>query len=118
MWISKKKYNQMVEDLDAKNEALGKLKAAADIYKDAFIASETTTERFADNVGSLIEMLNNVINITFDENKGFETVVFQPYGKAPEIFYKGKKLDVGITDEIDITMIDGISVIEVTKTHA
>ena len=68
-------------------------------------------------IKALTEMLNNVINITFDGNKGFENVIFQRYGQAPIIYHKGKRIDVDDMTEVDITMIDGTSVIETTETH-
>lgn len=100
------------EDLSRKLNLL--IKAYSNLYDKRFdMCVEQQKE-----IKTLTEMLNNVINIKFESNSDFETVVFQRYGQAPTIYYKGKKLDVNKTEEIEITMIDGESVIEVTRTHA
>lgn len=98
MWISRKKYNNLkkqITELKLKNHA-------------SAIAAATAIV----NTSNLTELLHNVIDITFKDNKGFEIVMFQRYGQAPIIYHKGKKLEIDETDEVDITMINGISVIE------
>lgn len=103
MWISRKKYNKLkkqIAELKTKNDT-------------SVIAAATAIV----NTSNLTELLRNVIDITFEDNKGFETVVFQRYGQAPIIYYKGKKIDVDDMTEIDITMIDGTSAIETTQVH-
>lgn len=70
-----------------------------------------------EEIKRLTKMLDEVINITFEGNDGFETIVFQRYKQAPTIFHKGKKIECNIEDEVDITMLEGMSVIETTKVH-
>lgn len=120
--ISKKKLHESVsklttiitngfEDLSRKLDLLIKVYSnLSDKRFDMYVEQQK-------EIKTLTEMLNNVINITFDGNKGFETVVFQRYGKAPIIYYKGRKIDVDDMTEVDITMIDGTSVIETTEVH-
>ena len=94
MWISRKEYNKLLND---RNELVGMMNCMLNRVVDkeeqtASLQVNLDTEQELTN--KALNMLDNVINITFEGNKGFETVVFQKYGCAPEIFYKGKKVKI------------------------
>ena len=113
--MSKKKLHESVSKLTTTiTNGFEDLSRRLDLLIKAY---SNLSDKQQKEIAALTDMLNNVINITFDGNKGFENVIFQRYGQAPIIYHKGKRIDVDDMTEVDITMIDGTSVIETTETH-
>lgn len=107
MWISKEDYEKLkqeISDLKQENQTieikehnyyLSYLQAREDIEQLQMINEKTLT------------MLRHVIDITFENNKCFETVVFQRFDQTPEIFVRGKKMAVNSEDEVVVKFKSG-----------
>ena len=130
MWISKKVYEDLVNERDAYRAAsegfhslYDKQEAEIDSLKKKNECldniNKNYSEEFAELVShsrNLLDMLNNVINFTFEGNTGFETVIFQRYGHKPQIFYKGKEINLKLKDQVRATFQNGITSLKKNET--
>lgn len=121
MWISKKKYEELVKERNLYKATVDQYNEQYDRVRDAINQNCETIEDLLDANGRMsaqvddyhdtlkdaLDMLDNVINITFEGNRGFEMVVFQKYGCAPQIYHKGKLVKVKMRDQMKLVFYNG-----------
>lgn len=123
MWISRKKYNDLVNEETRYRHAycdeVNNCHAAEHRYEmiasDYCIASQSAAESIK-LVAELTKMLQQVIDITFENNKGFETVIFQRYGMEPMIFHKGKKIKLDGRQDVSVNYKNGRCRVDIKQT--
>lgn len=129
MWISKKKYKELVEErnfykatADQYDEQYDRVKNAmkqnCETIEDLLDANDKMSvqvDDYYDTLTDTLDMLNNVINITFEGNRGFEMVIFQKYGCAPQIYHKGKLITAKTKDQMKLVFHNGGASLQKTE---
>ena len=121
MFIKKEEFDNLTKERDMLKDACiencetcDELADLVDNYRDVAVTlkndkadMKNTIENQQHIIEGLIKTINDIIDITFDGNDCFETVIFQRHGKAPKIYYRGKKITDTVGSEINITYKDG-----------
>lgn len=102
MWIRKEEYERLKEEIFKREQELSDLRMDCRMMQ---LENENT-----------LNILRHVIDITFEDNKCFETVVFQKFNHAPEIFVRGNKMTTNTDDEVVVKFKDGSAIVTKKKT--
>lgn len=90
----------MMRTNKARDEAAEKL---GQMWGIGYAQGVKENDRLHQHIDDLVDILSSVINLTFEGNEVFDTVVFQKRNMPPLIFKNGQRLDTEKAENVNIS---------------